>query len=163
MASLIENVLSALGGTAASVASGPVGAIGGLATLVNGIIDRVSPDPQVAAQMKVQLVQLDQQGHFKEIDAAIEQGKTDASVLVAEQATIAAEAAGKGGWLQANWHALGSLWAIGLLSAVYFVLPMMEKAVPAIPESAWMMLAAILGVAAWHSGTAAVQAVKNQA
>lgn len=160
--SIISDVLSAIGGAAGSAASAPVSAAGGVADLVKGIIDRVSPDPQAAAAMKLQIDQLQQQAAFKQIDAKLEEEKTDAQVLVAQQATLAAEATGKGGWLQANWHAIGSLFAIGLVAAIYFFLPLIGKPVPSVPESAWMMMLAVLGVAAWHGGNALVQSVKNQ-
>jgi hypothetical protein len=167
MSNLISNILGAIGGTAATavgdVAAGPVSAVGSIASLINGVVDRVCPDPAMAAQMKLATAQLDQQGHFKEIDAKVEEEKTDASVIVAQQAAIAADASGRGGWLQNNWHAIGSLFAIGLVSAIYFFLPLIGRSVPEVPESAWMMMLAVLGVAAWHSGQATTQAVKNAA
>jgi hypothetical protein len=75
MSSVVENVLSALGTAGGSAAAGPVdavgGAVSGVSKLLNGIMDRISPDPAQAAALKLQIAQLDQQGHFKELDNAL--------------------------------------------------------------------------------------------
>jgi hypothetical protein len=159
--SIVSDVLQAIGGGAGAAVSAPVQAAGGIADLIKGVIDRVSPDPQAAAAMKLQVDQLDQATHFKEIDAKLAEDAEDTKRIVAQQSTIAAEAVGKGGWLQANWHALGSLFAISLVFLIYFLLPLCQRAVPEVPESAWLMMLSVLGVAAWHSGNAKVQALKS--
>ncbi len=74
--------------------------------------------------------------------------------------TLQTEAMG-GDWLQRNHHAIESIWSVGLLSAIYFVLPLLSIPVPAVPESAWIMLGAILGVTAWQRGQANIQVTKS--
>jgi peptidoglycan/LPS O-acetylase OafA/YrhL len=66
-------------------------------------------------------------------------------------ATLQAEAIGKS-WLQQNHHPLESLWTLALLTAIYFVLPVLKIAPPSVPESAWITIGAMLGIRAWNAG-----------
>lgn len=70
--------------------------------------------------------------------------------------TLQTEAMG-GSWLQRNHHGIESLSTVGLVWAVYFVLPLAKIPVPTIPAEAWLTLGAILGVTAWMRGQANVQ------
>ena len=81
--------------------------------------------------------------------------------LEAVNKTLQTEAMG-GSWLQRNHHALESLATVAAIISIYFVLPLAGKAVPAIPESAFLMLGAILGVTAWQRGQANTAVVKAQ-
>ena len=74
--------------------------------------------------------------------------------------TLQTEAMG-GSWLQRNHHAIESLATVGLVWAVYFILPLAKIPVPAIPETAWLTLGAILGVTAWMRGQANVATAKG--
>jgi hypothetical protein len=74
--------------------------------------------------------------------------------------TLQTEALG-GSWLQRNHHAIESLLTVLLVWAVYFVLPLAKIPAPTIPESAWITLAAILGVTAWQRGQANINASKK--
>lgn len=161
MSSLINNVLSAIGSGVGGVASGPVSGIGAVANLISGVMDRVSTDPTQAAQMKLQLAQLDQQGVFKELDTKIALSQADSQQVVAYDATIAADAVGKS-WLQRNAQAIAKLSTVGLVFSIYVFLPAFHQVVPVVPESAWLMLASILGISAYHQGKADVEKVKNQ-
>lgn len=73
--------------------------------------------------------------------------------------TLQTEAMG-GSWLQRNHHAIESLATVAFVIAVYFVLPLLKLPVPSIPESAFLMLLAILGVTAWQRGQANVATAK---
>ena len=72
--------------------------------------------------------------------------------------TLQTEAMG-GSWLQRNHHALESMFTVALVGAIYFGLPLFKIPVPSVPESAWIMLGAILGVTAWQRGNANIKAV----
>lgn len=89
---------------------------------------------------------------------AMEQEETKR--LEAVNATLQADSKGTS-WLQQNHHALESLATVALVFAVYVFLPVFKLPVPVVPETAWITLAAILGVTAWHKGAAEVQQAKN--
>lgn len=84
---------------------GVLGAIGGL-------LEKVIPDPQKAAEAKIKLTELAAQGELKEIDLLIEQIRLNAI-----------EAAGN--WFQRGWRPFVG-WTCGLAFAYNFVvLPFM--------------------------------------
>jgi hypothetical protein len=89
------------------------------------------------------------------VDAEIKMAESAAVQVQAVNQTLQTEAMG-GSWLQKNHHAIESLMASSSVIAIYFVLPLLHEAVPVVPETAWMMLAAILGVTAWQRGAASV-------
>lgn len=57
-----------------------------IAGAVLGIIDKIIPDKAAAAQAKLQLLQLQQQGEFKEIDAQIAAAGQQTAINAAEAA-----------------------------------------------------------------------------
>lgn len=75
----------------------------------------------------------------------------DSADLAAVNVTLQTEAMG-GSWLQRNHHAVESLWVVGMVSAIYVLLPVMNVTVPTVPGEVWIMLGAILGVTAWQRG-----------
>ncbi len=105
---------------------------------------------QIEADNKVQLQQL-------VVSSAANALAADTARIQAVNASIQADATGKD-WLQRNTHSIAVLLTVSAVIAVYFILPLLNRPVPAVPEFAWGMLGAILGVAAWHSGVAAVKA-----
>ena len=138
---------------------GPAGAIAGkgLAAAL-GLGSDATPEQTAAALGNVsgdQLVAL------KALDAQMAKDQLQASTaqIEAVNKTLQTEAMG-GSWLQRNHHAMESLATVGLVWAVYFVLPLAKIPVPAIPESAWLTLGAILGVTAWMRGQANVSVAK---
>ena len=90
----------------------------------------------------------------------VAQVQADSANLAVINATIQADIAGKS-WLQQNAQAISKLWVVGLVTLIYFVLPILERPVPAIPESVWLMLGAILGITAWHQGNANERKIDN--
>jgi len=85
----------------------------------------------------------------------------DSEQLQAVNATLQQDAKGQS-WLQRNHHALESMATTGLIGAVYFVLPLCHLPVPEIPNEAFLMLGAILGVSAWHGGMAKREAAAGE-
>lgn len=139
---------------------GPAGAaVGkGLAAAL-GLSADATPEQTAAALGNVngdQLVAL------KALDAqmAKDQLTTAAAQVDSVNKTIQTEAMG-GSWLQRNHHAIESMFVVGLVGAIYFVLPLLAIPVPSVPEAAWLMLGAILGVTAWQRGQANVAAAQN--
>jgi len=138
---------------------GPAGAMvgKGLAAAL-GLGANATPEQTAAALGNVsgdQLVAL------KALDAQMAKDQLQASTAQVEAVnkTLQTEAMG-GSWLQRNHHAIESMFTVGLVGAIYFVLPLLKIAVPAVPEAAWLMLGAILGVTAWQRGAANVATAK---
>lgn len=69
---------------------------------ITSIIDKLIPDKQAAAEAKIKLVELDQQGGLAELQGAI--------------SVITAEANGES-WLQRNWRPLVMVWFAALVGA----------------------------------------------
>lgn len=112
-----------------------------------------SPD----AAVKLAQIEADNREHLASIQASVETAEINASTATVQSvnATLQAEANGQS-WLQRNAHPMCKLATVGMVIGVYFVLPLAKVAVPAVPESAFLMLAAILGVTAWQKGRAEV-------
>lgn len=139
---------------------GPAGAIAGkgLAAAL-GLGSDATPEQTAAALGNVsgeQIVAL------KALDAQMAKDQLEASTAQVEAVnkTLQTEAMG-GSWLQRNHHAMESLATVGLVWAVYFILPLAKISVPVIPETAWLTLGAILGVTAWMRGQANVATAKS--
>lgn len=105
----------------------------------------------------------DQLVALKAIEAQMAKDQLAANTALVESVnkTLQTEAMG-GSWLQKNHHAIESLIVVGNICAIYFILPILKIPVPAIPEAAFLMLGAILGVTAWQRGAANVATAKNQ-
>jgi hypothetical protein len=116
-----------------------------------------SPD----AIVKVQQILADKETRLKELSGqvAVAQAQSDAAVIESVNKTIQADAMGQS-WLQRNAHSIVKLWVVGLLSAIYVVLPLVHRDVPSVPESVWLMLGAVLGIKSWHDGVTRTEAVK---
>ena len=148
--------LPLLGGAVA----GPGGAVAmkGLVSVL-GLGADATPEQTAAALGNVTGEQL---VAMRSLEADLAKAELTASTAQIETVnkTLQTEAMG-GSWLQRNHHAIESLATVGLVWAVYFVLPIAKIPVPAIPESAWLTLGAILGVTAWMRGQANVATARQ--
>lgn len=139
---------------------GPAGAIAGkgLAAAL-GLSHDATPEQTAAALGNVSGEQL---VAMKALDAQMAKDKlqADAAQVDSVNKTLQTEAMG-GSWLQRNHHAMESLFTCGLVGAIYFILPLLKLPVPAVPEAAWLMLGAILGVTAWKRGDANIATAKS--
>lgn len=95
-----------------------------------------------------------------EAEQAKVQMQTAAQQVEAVNKTLQTEAMGGSFW-QRNHHAYETSATVLLIWAVYVGLPICKIPVPSIPESAWIMLGAILGVTAWQRGQANVQVARQ--
>lgn len=85
------------------------------------------------------------------IQLQIEEIKADATMRVAVNATMQAEAASEH-WPTYSWRPFIGF-EFGILTlGVYFILPLCKIPVPIIPTEVWLSFGAILGVASWHRG-----------
>jgi len=90
---------------------------------------------------------------LREIEAhrELELRRLDVAALEVVNSTMRTEA-GSEHWPQYSWRPfVGFLWPVTVL-AVYVVLPLAGRPVPAVPEYIWLGWAAILGVATYDRG-----------
>lgn len=52
-------------------------------------------------------------------------------------------------WPQYTWRPWNGFWFAPVVALIYFVLPVLDKPVPAVPQLVWAGWMAILGVTAW--------------
>lgn len=161
MPSLVETVLSTIAGGAGAVAgsavSAPLQAAGGIASLVKGIMDRVSPDPAAAAAAKLEVDKLEQAGHFKDLDVALaaSQGQTDINKQEASSSSFFVAGWRPGvGWVGvvglalAFWPKAMVLTGIWLYQAIYIIdhtTDVTHLVVPAFPDLGVTDLIGLLG------------------
>lgn len=148
--------LPLLGGAVGGPAGAAVGK--GLAAAL-GLSNDATPEQTAAALGNISGEQL---VAIRALESDLAKAELSASTAQVEAVnkTLQTEAMG-GSWLQRNHHAIESLATVGLVWAVYFILPLAKIPVPAVPETAWLTLGAILGVTAWMRGQANVQTAKG--
>lgn len=153
----------ALGGPLGGAAGGLVAEALGLDTNASAdqVMQALNTDPNAAVKLKE--LQTKQTIKLAEYAASTRNTElnTRASIIESVNETIRKQAMGKS-WLQRNAHAFCILISVLLMVAVYFVLPLLEIAVPVIPSNAWLFLASVLGVAAYHDGAAKRSAITGK-
>lgn len=155
----VPEIAGLFGGNKAEAVAGKVVQIAQAVTgqgTPDAALQALQADP--AKVLEFQKAVLDQRVELAKIAAQtqIELRQADSADIAAVNKTLQTEAMG-GSWLQRNHHAIESIGTVALVWAVYFVLPLARIPVPAIPESAWITLGAILGVTAWQRGQANVR------
>ncbi len=100
-----------------------------------------------------------------ELESALQQAAMDLekSVVVAVNQTMQAEAQSEH-WAQWLWRPFFGFTACGVLINNYILLPYLKHAgiEPInVPSEVWLMIMAVLGVAAWTRGTEKIEAVKK--
>ena len=100
-----------------------------------------------------------------ELESALQQAsmELEKSVIVAVNQTMQAEAQSEH-WMQWSWRPCFGFTACGVLINNYVLLPYFKHAglLPIeIPSEVWIMVMAVLGVAAWTRGTEKIEAVKK--
>jgi len=143
---------------------GPAGALfGKMAAGALGLSADATPE-QVATAVNTnpdnvaKLLELQNTHQEVLVKAAYE---AETAAIQAVNATLQADARGDS-WLQKNHHAIESLTATLMVVGIYFVLPLLKIPVPTVPEFAFMMLGAILGVTAWKHGVVNQTIAQNQ-
>jgi hypothetical protein len=111
-------------------------------------------------QVKLKQIAADLQDHLAGYGVQLQIADLNAQAVIvgAVNSTLQADARGES-WLQQNHHAIESMTTVALMVAVYFVIPiapaifgMAKIEIPAIPNEAFLMLGAVLGVTAWQHG-----------
>ena len=140
-----------LGGPAGSAIGGIVASALGAENTPTAVSQAMLTNPDAA--VKLAQIEADQSIKFREL--ATDQAK--AEIAAAMQAisevnhTMRAEAAAEH-WPTYTWRPFIGFVAGIMLLGVYFILPLAHIQVPAVPESAWLMLGGILGVASFFRG-----------
>ncbi|SEJ72353.1 Holin of 3TMs, for gene-transfer release [Azotobacter beijerinckii] len=84
---------------------------------ISGLLDRVIPDPQAKAQAQIELLRLQQEGAFKELDAALQ-------VNLAQAKINEVEAASQSGF-QAGWRPLAGYVCVAGLAYEFLIRPLL--------------------------------------
>ncbi len=124
------------------------GAVQGFGKAVKDVVGSFVPDPTKAAELIAQ------------IDIASKQ--LEGSLVTAVNTTMQAEAKSEH-ILQWAWRPTFGLTGAGILVNNYILLPYFSKfgIVPiAVPTEVWLMLMAVLGVAAWTRGQEKIEKLK---
>lgn len=114
------------------------------------------------AVVKVQEILANKEIRLRELAVNLEtaQMTSDTETLKTVNETIRADIGGQS-WLQRNTHSVMKLWLAGLVTMIYFVLPLSHREVPHVPETVWIMFGAILGIKSWHDGQRKTEVVKT--
>lgn len=140
-----------LGGPAGAAIGGLVASALGTENTPSAVSQALSVNPDAA--VKLAQIEADQKVKFQEL--ATDQAK--AEIAAAAQAisdvnkTMQAEAASEH-WPTYTWRPFIGFITGVMLIGVYFVLPLAHIPVPPVPESVWLMLGGILGVASFFRG-----------
>ncbi|SEI99318.1 Holin of 3TMs, for gene-transfer release [Azotobacter beijerinckii] len=84
---------------------------------ISGLLDRVIPDPQAKAQAQIELLRLQQEGAFKELDAALQ-------INLAQAKINEVEAASQSGF-QAGWRPLAGYVCVAGLAYEFLIRPLL--------------------------------------
>ncbi|MFC0712248.1 holin family protein [Azorhizophilus paspali] len=84
---------------------------------ISGLLDRVIPDPQAKAQAQLELLRLQQDGAFRELDAALQTSLAQAKINEIE-------AQSQSSW-QAGWRPLAGYVCVGGLAYEFLLRPLL--------------------------------------
>jgi hypothetical protein len=145
----VLDVANPLAGMAAEFIAGKLGLGNSTVEAVKDAVAGVSG----ADKVKLAQIQADLQEHLAQYGLQLQMAEVQASaaVVTSVNTTLQADARGDS-WLQKNHHAIECLATVGCIISIYFVLPLAHIPIPAVPESAFLMLGGILGVTSWQRG-----------
>jgi hypothetical protein len=154
----VLDVANPLAGMAAEFIAGKLGLTSNTVEAVKDAVAGVSG----ADKVKMLQIQNELQDHLAQYGLQLATAEIAAStaVITSVNATLQADARGDS-WLQKNHHAIESLIVVSCIVGIYFVLPACKIPVPAVPEAAFIMLGAILGVSSWQRGQVNQVIAKN--
>lgn len=125
------------------------GAIEGLGTAVKDAVSAFKADPTKAL----------------EFEQSIEQASLvyQASVIASINATMQAEGKSEH-WIQWSWRPIFGFTGAAILINNYILMPYLVRfgaVIIAVPMEVWMMIMAVLGVAAWTRGAVQIEQAKK--
>lgn len=160
----ISGVISKAAPLVGTLIGGPAGAaVGGIVSAALGVDNtpyavqealKTNPD----AAVKLAQIESEQAVQLRSLAVSAEQNRLQAETaqLGAVNTTMQAEAVAEH-WPTYSWRPFVGFVFGTMLFGVYFVLPILHGynqsiMVPAIPETAWVAMGAVLGVASWYRG-----------
>jgi len=157
-------------GLGAALGGPPGAAIGSLVSLVAGafglkpdakpdeVLQAIQADPQAAVKLKqietdaqVEIRRLLVQLAIQQSQERINELQQETARIQAVNATMQAESKSEH-WPQYLWRPWNGFWFPPTVIGIYFLLPLLDKTVPNVPEWVWIGWLSILGVAAYHRG-----------
>ncbi|AJE21130.1 holin family protein [Azotobacter chroococcum] len=84
---------------------------------ISGLLDRVIPDPQAKAQAQMELLRLQQDGAFRELDAALQNGLAQAKINEIEAQSQSA--------FKSGWRPLAGYVCVGGLAYEFLLRPLL--------------------------------------
>lgn len=140
-----------VGGPAGGAIGGIIAAALGTAATPDAVSQALTVNPDAA--VKLAQIEADQRTKLQEL--ATDQAKAEiaaaAQVIGDVNKTMQAEAVSEH-WPTYAWRPFIGFITGSMLFGVYFVLPLTKTPVPAVPDSVWLMLGGILGVASFFRG-----------
>jgi len=144
-----------------ALAGGPVGAgLGLIKGIANQVLGRdpaseltdndaqkIIADPQLYAEFRIRVQEIELE---KERERT-KQLQEETEKLKAVNATMQAESRSEH-WPQFSWRPFNGFSYPLTVFSIYFILPVLDKIVPSVPQWIWMGWLAILGVATWDRG-----------
>jgi hypothetical protein len=157
IAGAVGSVAPMLGTLVAGPAGGAVGAMISSALGCGNTPDDVKAALTINPDAAVKLAQIekDRQAELQQLTVQAEQNRlaADTASVVAVNATMIAETKAEH-WASWLWRPFLGFVTGTMIFGCYFVLPLLHIPAPVIPESVWMLLASILGVASFFRGKA---------
>lgn len=113
---------------------------------LTGILDKVIPDPEARAKAQIDLLRLQQEGQFKELDAQLQ-------VNLAQSEINKIEAASQSGY-QAGWRPLAGYVCVGGLAYEFLLRPLLPwvmtvagvESVPELPSLDSVLFELVFGM-----------------
>jgi hypothetical protein len=140
-----------LGGPAGGAIGGIISSVLGTGNSADEVSAALATNPDAA--VKLRQIESDQQTKLAEL--AADQAKAEiagaAQVVTAVNQTMQSETKSDH-WPTYTWRPFIGFVTGAMVFGIYFVLPLAKLPVPAVPDSVWLMLGGILGVASFFRG-----------
>jgi hypothetical protein len=142
-----------IGGPAGTAIGGLVAAALGTANTPAAVSAALATDPDAAVKLKQ--IEADQSVQLRQLTVqdAANALSAETARIQAVNATMQAEASASH-WPTYTWRPFIGFVAGIMVFGCYFVLPLLKIPVPPVPETVWLMLGGILGVASFYRGKA---------
>lgn len=157
IAGVVGNAAPILGTLVGGPAGGAIGAMIasglGCGNTPDDVKTALATNPDAA--VKLAQIEKERQVELQQLVVQAEQNRlaADTAAIVAVNQTMQAEDKAEH-WASWLWRPFLGFVTGTMIFGCYFVLPLLHIPVPAVPESVWLLLASILGVASFFRGQA---------
>lgn len=159
-APILGNLLAGQTGGISTIVGSMISSALGVANSPGAVETALKENPEAAIMLAK--VEAEQRIKLQELSvtAANNALVADTQRILAVNATMQSEANSEH-WPTYSWRPFSGFVFPSLIVAVYFILPLCGKSVPAIPETVWITFATILGVASWYRGRMQAEPAKQ--